>query len=323
MCTAITLQDSNNNAYFGRTMDFSYKLNPSLFYCPRNFLLANSLSSNKIRNKYAFMGIGQQIPKFIFTEGVNEKGLAIAALYFPNFATYNLPPNSETTYQIDSLEMVNFILGNCATLDEVAYLVPQVAIIGVPDSITNSIAPLHWMVTDTTGNSLVIENQHDGLHLLQNPIGVLSNSPNFEWHMTNLQNYMNLSPIQQEKTIWNSVILTPFGQGAGTLGLPGDYTPPSRFVRASFLKSHIEIPNTQKESVLAFFHLIKSVSIPKGIVITKQGNSDYTQYASFIDLQTKEYFYQTYNNTSIIQTNFPSFSEQTHIIEIKKMTSTL
>lgn len=319
MCTAVTLKDIQGNYYLGRTMDFSYSLDPSIYVCPKNYRLKNSLCNGEIKNKYSFIGIGQNISKVVFADGVNEKGVGVATLYFPNFAVYDSPYENYSQYYIDSLEMVNFLLGNCESAENAYHLLQKVSILGVPDPITNSIAPLHWILTDQEGKCLVIENRQDGLHLLRNPIGVLSNSPNFEWHMINLQNYMNLSPIQQEESIWNSTLLTPLGQGSGSFGLPGDYTPPSRFVRASFFKSHISLPKTNKESVISFFHIMESVSIPKGIIITQRNSSDYTQYTCSINLQTGQYFFKTYDNSQIFCTSCLKNYSQKEMKEIGKL----
>lgn len=177
------------------------------------------------------------------------------------------------TYTIDSLQVVSFLLGNCQNTQEVRSLLQQSDIIGIEDPITHSVAPLHWIVYDQSGNCLVIEKRKEGLFFLDNPIGILSNSPNFEWHMLNLRNYLGLSPVQYEEANWNSVILTSFGQGGGTFGLPGDYTPPSRFIKAAFMKSFVALPQNQSECVNTFFHLAETVSIPKGIVVTRTRTS--------------------------------------------------
>lgn len=319
MCTAINLKDIKENNYFGRTMDFSYVLDPSIYVCPKNYILKNSFSTVEIKNKYSFIGVGQNISKVIFADGVNEKGVGVATLYFPKFATYDLPYTYYNKYHIESLEMVNFLLGNCGSLEEAHNLLQNVSVVGVKDCVTNSIAPLHWIMTDRSGKSLVIENREDGMHILNNPIGVLSNSPDFKWHMLNLQNYMNLSTLQYEEANWGNLQLTPFGQGAGALGLPGDYTPPSRFVRAAFQKTHVTIPKDKKESMITFFHIMESVSIPKGIVITERGVSDYTQYTSFMDLQTCQYFFKTYDNSQILYASLLDVAKRDEIIEIGKL----
>lgn len=315
MCTAITLNDIEGNFYFGRTMDFSYELNPSIYICPRNYKI-KGLCPNAIENKYSFIGIGQNISNVIFTDGVNEKGLCAAALYFPGFAYYSSICSENS---IDSIEVVNFILGNCTDIKEAYWLLKNVNIVGVTDSITNSIAPLHWIIVDKQGKSLVVESCQDGLHLFLNPIGVLANSPNFEWHMTNLRNYINLSPYQYEEVNWEDMRLIPFGQGAGGFGLPGDFSPPSRFIRAAFLKSHVDVPKTSEESVITFFRIMESVSIPKGIVRTQRNVNDYTQYTCCMNLKTSEYFFKTYNNNQIFHASLKKIEKLDKIVEIGKL----
>lgn len=161
-------------------------------------------------------------------------------------------------------------------MEEAASILRTIRIVGAEDSITGTVAPLHWLVADRTGKSMVIEKTADGLHLMDNPVGVLSNSPDFQWHLTNLRNYMNLSSTQEQPQTWGSLELTPFGQGGGSFGLPGDYTPPSRFVRTAFLKTHTPIPAGREEAATTCFHIMESVSIPKGPVITGRNTPDYT-----------------------------------------------
>lgn len=318
MCTAITLKDKDNNCYFGRTMDFSYELNPSIYFSPKHFTWSNTPNS-KIVNKYCFIGIGQNISRIVFTEGVNEEGVAVAALYFPGYAVYD-SPYSDKRHKIESLEIVNFLLGNCSSVDEAFLIMNHTSIIGVEDNITHAVAPLHWIVTDKTGKCLVIENTIDGLHLMKNPIGVLTNSPNFEWHMTNLNNYLNISNYQVEQAHWNDLILMPFGQGAGAIGLPGDYSPPSRFVRTAFLKSHIHMLENSEEALVAYFHIMNSATIPKGIVMTNRGTIDYTQYISFIDLHNLKYYFKTYNSLNTFSVELtPTLMETDAFTEIGKL----
>lgn len=153
---------------------------------------------------------------------------------------------------------------------------------------------------------MVVEKTADGLHLYNNPIGVFANSPDFQWHMTNLRNYMNVTPPQKQNAEWNDVKLTPFGQGTGTFGLPGDYTPPSRFVRTAFQKSHAMLPDKKEEALLTCFHLMESVSIPKGVVMTDKGTADFTQYTAFIDLSETRYYFRTYDNSQIAAVKLPA-----------------
>lgn len=306
MCTAMTAQTLQGTTYFGRTMDFSYPLEPELYMIPKGFKWNNILGTHEIQNRYSILGIGQDISPVILADGVNEMGFAAAALYFPGFAQYDPAPSQKSSaISIAALELVNFLLGQCADAEQAASLLRLIRIVGVKDTVTDSVAPLHWIIADRSGRCMAIEKMSDGLHIIDNPIGVLSNSPDFPWHMTNLRNYMNVTPFQQLEAQWNSVSLTPFGQGAGTFGLPGDYTPPSRFVRTSYLKSHTPLPADTLSAVSTCFHIMESVSIPKGAVMTSRGTADYTQYTAFINLDTKEYYFRTYDNSQTCTAKLP------------------
>lgn len=325
MCTAITLQNTQGAAFFGRTMDFSYPLDPELYVVPKGFQWTNLLRTHQIRNRYRYMGIGQNLSSVLFADGVNETGFAAAALYFPGYADYDsdkTDDGADTRFPIAATEITGFLLGLCASLDQATALLRTVRITGVADSITGTVAPLHWMIADTSGNSMVIEKTADGLHILDNPIGVLTNSPDFPWHLTNLRSYLNLSPTQTGSQDWGPVNLTPFGQGAGAWGLPGDYTPPSRFVRTAFQKTHASPTDKTPETVNAGFHILEGVSIPKGIVLTERGTVDYTQYTAFMNLSQPEYYFRTYDNSRTTAVKLPDENEQdTSIFSLGKLSS--
>ena len=306
MCTAMTMQTAGGEVLFGRTMDFSYPLEPELYVVPRGYEWNNLTETHRISNRYGYMGIGQNISP-VFADGLNEEGFAAAALYFPGYAQYDpiSPKRNAARPAVAAIELVGFLLGLCASVEQAVTILSSIQIVGVKDSVTNSIAPLHWLIADQTGRCMAVEKCADGLHLMENPIGVLSNSPDFHWHMANLRNYQNIVPTQRETAAWGAVELTPFGQGAGTFGLPGDYTPPSRFVRTAYQKSHAELPADRDGAVVACFHILESVSIPKGVVVTSRGTSDYTQYTAFLDLTAKEYFFKTYDNSQILSARLP------------------
>ena len=175
------------------------------------------MNTYQVRNRYRFMGIGQDISPVVFADGVNEMGFGAAVLYFPGYARYDSPdPEDPSRPAVTALELTGFLLGLSASVEEAAFILRTIRIVGAQDSITGTIAPLHWLVADRTGKSMVIEKTADGLHLMDNPIGVLSNSPDFQWHLTNLRNYMNLSASQNQSQTWGSLELTPLGQGAGS-----------------------------------------------------------------------------------------------------------
>lgn len=271
MCTCISAVAANGDVIMGRTMDFSYKIEPHIY---------------TIEDEYAhrFMGVGQDIGEITLADGINDAGVCISALYFPGYASYDGTAAS-WRLGIESTAVTSFVLGTCGSVEHAVSVLNNASIIGVKDNITNSIAPLHWMLADTSGRCVVIEKISDGFHVYDNPTGVLANSPAFPWHMTNLNNYVNVVPEQTEHVQWNeNLSLAPFGQGAGTTGLPGDYTSPSRFVRASWLLSHASDMADGEHAVRTGFQVLGNVSIPKGCVVTQRATFDYTQYIVMYNL---------------------------------------
>lgn len=299
MCTAITLQSIQRENFFGRTMDFSYPIEPGLYVIPKNYEWYSLITMKKCIDRYSFIGIGQETDGMLgFFDGVNERGFAAAVLYFPGYAYYDLPIKSKEP--IASLDFLHYILGRCGSVAELNALLENICIAGLPDPVTQTAAPLHWIATDRSGKCVVIEQTKIGLKIINNSVGVMANSPDFHWHMTNLRNYMNVSIAQQKEVYWGNISLTPFGQASGTINLPGGFTSPERFVRTVFLKTHVQAPKNKFEAIMACFHIMNSVSIPKGIVLTDRGTYDYTKYTAFMNTNTCEYYFKTYENNQII-----------------------
>ncbi|GLC83184.1 choloylglycine hydrolase family protein [Lacrimispora brassicae] len=300
MCTAITLKSQQGETFFGRNMDFSYDIDPHLYIVPKNYQWDNVLNMEKICNTYRFIGIGQELDGILaFFDGVNEMGFAAATLYFAGYAKYDTMPDQESGEQIASFDFLHYMLGRCADIDDLRQLLENLSIVGFEDPVTQTVAPLHWIAVDRSGECVVLELTEKGMEVIGNPIGVMANSPDFQWHMTNLRNYMEASPYQSEEVYWGSVHLTPFGQAGGTQLLPGGFTSPERFVRAAYLKSFIPIPQDRTEAVVSCFHVMESVTIPKGAVITRLNTYDYTKYTAFINTATCEYFFKTYDNIQV------------------------
>lgn len=174
-------------------------------------------------------------------------------------------------------------------MEELRTQINRISLVGIPDPMTQTAAPLHWIAADRSGKCVILEQTGRKIELFTNPIGVMVNSPDFLWHMTNLRNYMEVTPRQIEETVWGGVRLSPFGQAGGTVSLPGGYTSPERFVRAAYLKTHISKPETPEAALLSFFQIIKTVSIPTGAVVTDRGTDDYSQYTAFININNGEY----------------------------------
>ena len=300
MCTAITLQSMQGDNFLGRTMDFSHSIEPGVYVIPRNYEWYSLATTKKYIDNYSFICMGQETDGMLgFFDGVNERGFAAAVLYFAGYAYYDLPTNDKE--QIAALDFLHYILGCCSSVDDLRVLLKNVYIVGIQDPVTKTAAPLHWIATDKSGKCVVIEQTKTGLEVIDNPIGVMANSPDFNWHMTNLRNYMNVSTNQQKEVHWENVSLTPFGQGAGTTNLPGGFTSPERFVRTAFLKTHVQVPKNWSEALMTCFHIMNNVFIPKGIVVTDKGADDYTKYIAFMNTNTCEYYFKTYENNQILR----------------------
>lgn len=306
MCTAITLQSIQGENFFGRTMDFSYPIEPGLYVIPKNYEWRSLATNKKYIDNYSFISIGQETDGMLgFFDGVNEQGFAAATLYFAGYAYYDLPTKDKE--QIAALEFLHFILARCSSVNDLKMLLKNVNIVGIPDPVTKIAAPLHWIATDRSGKCVVIEQTKSGLEIIDNPIGVMANSPNFSWHMTNLRNYMDVSNTQQQEVYWGNVLLTPFGQASGTINLPGGFTSPERFVRTAFIKTHVQSPKNRAEAIMSCFHIMNSVFIPKGIALTDKGSYDYTKYVAFMNTNTCEYYFKTYENDQIIRASLRNY----------------
>lgn len=316
MCTAMGLKSKNNEVIFGRTMDFSYELDPEVYIIPKDYKWVNMVSTFEFKNRYKIIGTGQDIGSIILVDGINEMGLGAAALYFQDEAKYDNITKTKTS--VGSIEMVHFLLGHCKDVPEVLEILKEIEIIGIEDPITNSVAPLHWYVIDKNNKCIVIEKTKKGLVVYNNEIKVLSNSPTFDWHLTNLRNYLNFSTVQKEEKNLNSLLLTPFGQGGGSFGLPGDFTSPSRFVRVTFLKNNILLSSNTLETINDCFNIMKSVFIPKGVVQTKRKTYDYTQYITFMNTLSGTYYFNTYNNNQIFKANIND-SNSKEIVSLGKL----
>ncbi|WOO37893.1 choloylglycine hydrolase family protein [Anaerocolumna sp. AGMB13020] len=300
MCTAMTLHTQSHEIFFGRTMDFSHDIIPQLYIVPSSYVWHNTLNNNPIKNPYSFIGLGQELDGILgFFDGVNEKGFAAAVLYFAGYAHYASQVSPKTALPIASIDFLQYILGRCSSVKELPYLLKDINLVGIPDPVTGSIAPLHWIAADKNGDCAVVEPTINGLTIRNNPIGVMANSPDFSWHLTNLRNYMGASPVQTEEVCWDSLRLTPFGQAGGTVPLPGGFTSPERFVRTAYLKAHLPEPKNSSEALAACFHIMESVSIPKGAVLTSRNTYDYTKYTAFINTNTCEYFFKTYDDINL------------------------
>lgn len=299
MCTSIFTTTKDNKHLLARTMDFSFPLNPNVLYLPREYEWTSEADKEKHQSKYGLLGAGRLLgTSYFVADGVNEHGLAIAELYLPNKAVYQKELNDEKI-NLAPHEFITWALGKFKSISDLKTELSKVNLFEVPAPLINTVTPLHWILTDTTGACMVIEPTGKMLHLKENPIGVMTNTPLLEWHIENLSNYLNVRPKQYDPVEFGDYTSHAFSQGTGTLGLPGGYTPPERFVRATFFKENIDQAAVEAEAVTNAVRILATVQIPKGIVVTSEGKEDYSQYLGMMCNESKTYYYTDYNNTRI------------------------
>ena len=307
-CTGIQLIAADGTVVYARTLEFAVDLQSDVIVVPRGYERIGETPDGKQglkwEVKYANVGANGVGVPYLF-DGVNEKGLAAGTFYFPGFAGYmNYEPNDAgktlAPYQVNS-----WILDNFATVEEVEADIDKILVASVVFKPWGYVLPLHYVVHDAKGDCIVIEIVDGQLKVYKNPLGVITNPPTFDWHMANLRNYVNLSFTNAPAMQLGQATLTALGQGSGMLGLPGDFTPPSRFVRAAEFSQSAYQAETGRAAVLEAFHILNNFDIPRGSARERgkdiHGNppADYTQWTSANDLKAKQYYFRTFENSRI------------------------
>ena len=295
MCTSLTLH--TQDFYFGRNLDLEYAFGQQVVVTPRRYPLSFR-KAGVMDTHYALIGMATVQEGYpLYAEAANEKGLCIAGLNFPGNAYYSPEADPEKA-NISPFELPLWLLGQCATLSEARKLLTQTHLIHINFSDQLPLSPLHWHIADSSG-SLVLEATREGMQVYDNPVGVLTNNPPFDFHLTNLSQYLNLSPLEAKNRFHPGLDLVPFGRGFGSIGLPGDASPASRFVRAAFLKWNSVCEPEEMPSVGHFFHLLDGVAMTQGSVEASGGLWDRTIYSCCINASQGVYYYKTYDNSRI------------------------
>lgn len=294
MCTALTYQTKDH--YFGRNLDLEYSYQETVTITPRNypysFKMAGTLDSH-----YAMIGMAYVVEEYpLYYDAVNEKGLGMAGLNFPGNADYKDEVQGKDN--ITPFEFIPWILGQCATLAEAKAILSHINLVNISFSEQLPLSPLHWMISDQNA-SIVVESVKDGLKIYDNPAGVLTNNPEFDYHMKNLSNYMHLSPKQPEAFFAGRLPMELYSRGMGAIGLPGDWSSMSRFVRAAYVKYNALSGDSESESVNQFFHMLSYVAHPRGCVEVREGQYQITVYSCCCNMDKGIYYYTTYENRQI------------------------
>src|SRR5438128_3295458 len=307
-CTGIRLIAAGGTIVHSRTIEFAIDIPSDVIMGPRGFARTGTTPDGKEglkwKAKYASVGAnGLGIP--VLFDGLNEKGLAAVTLYFPTSAGYMPYTGADAGKTIAQWEVGSWILENFASVEEVNANIGNIVVPAVVFAGWGFAPEAHYIVHDASGKSIVIEYVGGKLNVYDNPLGVITNSPAFDWHMTNLRNYVNFSMTNVPPVKLGPVTLLPFGQGSGMLGLPGDFTPPSRFVRAVAFSQSVLPSKTGADAVLEAFHILNQFDIPKGAAREHEkdehGNilADYTIWTAASDLKAKQYYFRTYENSQI------------------------
>jgi choloylglycine hydrolase len=304
-CTAMVFRAQDGTGIYARTMEWGASdLKSELVLVPRNMTFTSALGAGETgmvwNNLYGFVGVNAAGLPYA-ADGMNEVGLTVGVLFFPGFAEFQQPSAAQQSMTMNSLDIANYLLGNFKTVEEVRQAMPKIRVVRNADieKEFGSPVPIHHIVTDATGASIVIEYTKDGtLSIFDNKVGAMTNSPSYDWHLLNLRNYANLTPrgAPDNRNI-NGVSLAPFGAGSGMLGLPGDFTPPSRFIRAVAFVNSMEPVEDAAQAVNAAATMLNNFDIPKGLVREGATAEDYhlgyTQWSVIADTSHRVYYYWT------------------------------
>ena len=291
MCTAITYR--NNDFYFGRTLDNEHSFGEEVVLTPRNYSFAFT-NGRHLASHYAIIGMAcvkEDYP--LYFDAMNEKGLCMAGLNFVGNAFFRSPEDGYDNVAV--YEFIPWLLSQCESVQDARLMLEKINLTDTPFNDDLPTTQLHWLLADRN-QSVTIECMRDGLHIHNNPVGVLTNNPPFPFQLQNLNNFLHLSAKKPENKFSAELDFDIYSKGLGALGLPGDWSSQSRFVRAAFVKMNAD--TDENEALEQFFHILGSVNQVKGCTVTDDG-CEYTVYTSCMNADKGIYHFTSYNNRSI------------------------
>lgn len=294
MCTAVTYKTKDH--YFGRNLDLECSYHETVTVTPRNYPF-HFRKMNSLLNHYAMIGMAYVVGDYpLYYDATNEKGVSMAGLYFPGNAVYK--PEVQGLDNVATFELIPWILGQCGDINEVRTLLEHINIWNENFSAELPASPLHWMISDRE-KSIVVEAVRDGLKIYDNPVGVLTNNPPFDFQMLYLDNFMNVTAGEAVDRFSKKIDLKACSKGVGGMGLPGDLSSSSRFVKAAFTRSNSVSGDSESESISQFFHILGSVDQQRGCVQLGNDLYEMTVYSSCCNTDKGIYYYTTYENSQI------------------------
>ena len=302
-CTGITLRTSKGNTVTARTIEWAASDMNSLYVVvPRGYtsqsMTPDGATGMRFKTKYGYVGLAVEQSDFV-TEGLNEKGLSAGLFYFPEYGEYEPYSKENASRSMADLQLVSYILGTCATVDEVKEAVSGIKI----HPIDPRASTIHWRFTEESGRQIVLEIIDRKCIFYENELGVLTNSPSLDWHLTNLNNYINLNSGKISERQLGLLDMKAIGGGTGLLGLPGDFTPPSRFIRAAFFQCSAPVKENADDTVIQAFHILNNFDIPVGSQYAPGEQQpeipSATQYTAASDLSGRKIYWRTMHNSNI------------------------
>ena len=298
-CTGISLTAADGSYVQARTIEWAYgALKSEYVIIPRGEALQSytptGMNGMKFKARYGVVGLAVVEREFI-AEGINEAGLSAGLFFFPRYGSYESYESVDNPRTLADLQVVQWMLTQCATIDEVKEAVKHVRIVALEKT-----AVVHWRIGDPSGRQVVMEIVDGNINFYENEVGVITNAPGYNWQVTNLENYVNLRPGSAQSYQLGGVTLEPNGGSTAMHGLPGDFTPPSRFVRAAFFRNTAPQRATGVDTVLEAFHLLNNFDVPIAIENPSEHNlPSATQWTSAIDLSSRTVYYKTAYNSTI------------------------
>lgn len=294
MCTAATYKTKDH--YFGRTLDYEISYGEVITVTPRSFPFKFA-KVHDMKSHFAMIGVAVVVDNYpLYYDATNEEGLSMAGLNFPDNADYKMEIKGMDN--IAPYEFIPWILGQCTDVEEAKNVMSKINLVKTNFSGELPLAPLHWIISDRK-KSITVESVKDGLKIYDNPVGILTNNPPFDMQMFNLNNYMNLSKDNPSNHFAKGIDLNIYSRGMGALGLPGDLSSMSRFVKAAFTKMNAVSGDSESESISQFFHILGSVEQQRGCVVLDEGQYEVTVYTSCCNTDKGIYYYTTYENSQI------------------------
>lgn len=309
-CTGISFVAKDGSRVFARSIEWAAeRLDSRYVIVPRGHsfksFTPDGTDGMEFAAKYGFAGVSVMTDE-LMVEGMNEKGLSAGLFFFPGYGSYSRYNPAKKSSTLSDFQFVSWILATCATVDEVIEASGRINITGLSENV----GAVHWRIADRTGRQVVLEITDGELHFFDNPVGVLTNSPGFQWHLTNLSNYVNLMPGSADNKSWNLdsglYEIKPVSGGSGMLGLPGDFTSPSRFVRIAMFKATAPVPSDGYNAMMQSFKILEAMIIPVGAVVDVKANSEKsldmitsTQFTTVSDIDNMKLYYRTMDNSRI------------------------